>query len=64
MVALSVSISHIRSPGATLSPTFTLKVAMLPWVMVGESAGMVSSVCEGSDDMRRAPDATSPLCLL
>ena len=41
MVALSVSISAITSPGATLSPSFTNQRARLPSSIVGERAGMV-----------------------
>ena len=41
MVALSVSISAIMSPGLTLSPSATSQLASVPSVMVGESAGMV-----------------------
>src|SRR5262249_56309467 len=40
MVALSVSISAITSPGATLSPSFLSHLARLPFSIVGESAGM------------------------
>src|SRR5690606_22457803 len=44
MVALSVSISAITSPGATLSPSLTSHLARLPSSIVGESAGMVISI--------------------
>jgi hypothetical protein len=37
----------------TLPPTLILKVAMLPVVIVGESAGIASIVCGGRDDMLR-----------
>eukprot|EP00290_Baffinella_frigidus_P026978 CAMPEP_0180225276 /NCGR_PEP_ID=MMETSP0987-20121128/22611_1 /TAXON_ID=697907 /ORGANISM="non described non described, Strain CCMP2293" /LENGTH=78 /DNA_ID=CAMNT_0022188327 /DNA_START=88 /DNA_END=324 /DNA_ORIENTATION=+ len=47
MVALSVSISQITSPGASLSPILTLKLAMLPVTIVGDSAGIARSVCAG-----------------
>src|SRR5713101_544821 len=40
MVALSVSISAITSPGWTLSPSFLSHLARLPFSMVGDSAGM------------------------
>ena len=40
MVALSVSISAIRSPGATASPACLSHLASVPSVMVGDSAGM------------------------
>src|SRR5262245_12520249 len=40
MVALSVSISAITSPGLTLSPSFLSHLARLPFSMVGDSAGI------------------------
>ncbi len=40
IVALSVSISAITSPGLTLSPSFLSHLARLPFSMVGDSAGM------------------------
>src|SRR5580704_6742398 len=40
MVALSVSISAMTSPGETLSPSFFRHLARLPFSIVGESAGM------------------------
>ena len=40
MVALSVSISAITSPGLTGSPSFLSHLARLPFSMVGDSAGM------------------------
>src|SRR5690606_38747563 len=40
MVALSVSISAITSPGATLSPSFLSHLVRLPSSMVGERAGI------------------------
>jgi hypothetical protein len=43
-VALSVSISHSESPALTLSPNLTTHLAMLPSFMVGDNAGMGSSV--------------------
>lgn len=43
----------LTRPRYTLSPTLNLKVAMLPVVMVGESAGIASTVCGGNDDMLR-----------
>ena len=46
-VALSVSISAIRSPGWISSPTLTRYLAMFPEVIVGESAGRPSTVCDG-----------------
>src|SRR5690606_3627471 len=44
MVALSVSISAIRSPAETVSPSLTSQRASVPSSMVGESAGMVTSI--------------------
>jgi hypothetical protein len=44
IVALSVSISAITSPEETVSPSFTSHFAIVPSSMVGESAGMSSSV--------------------
>ena len=44
IVALSVSISAITSPAATLSPSFLSQRARLPSVIVGESAGIRISV--------------------
>ncbi len=40
MVALSVSISAMMSPGLTLSPSFFSHFARLPFSIVGDSAGM------------------------
>ena len=40
IVALSVSISAMTSPGLTLSPSFLNHFARLPFSMVGDSAGM------------------------
>jgi hypothetical protein len=40
IVALSVSISAITSPGLTLSPSFLSHLARLPFSIVGDSAGM------------------------
>src|SRR5262249_43357589 len=40
IVALSVSISAITSPGLTLSPSFLNHFARLPLSMVGDSAGI------------------------
>ena len=44
MVALSVSISAITSPDETLSPFFTCHLASVPSSMVGESAGIRTSM--------------------
>jgi len=41
IVALSVSISAMMSPAATVSPTFTSHLASVPSSMVGESAGIL-----------------------
>src|SRR5262249_19821368 len=40
IVALSVSISAITSPGLTLSPSFLNHFVRLPFSMVGDSAGI------------------------
>src|SRR5262249_54432988 len=40
IVALSVSISAITSPGLTLSPSFLSHLARLPFSMVGDNAGI------------------------
>src|SRR5437868_772777 len=40
MVALSVSISAITSPGLTFSPSFLSHLARLPFSIVGDSAGI------------------------
>jgi hypothetical protein len=40
MVALSVSISAITSPGATLSPSFFSHFDRVPSSIVGERAGI------------------------
>ena len=59
-VALSVSSSAIASPGLILSPIFFTHDAMLPCVIVGDSAGMSSTVCSGSAvDMRRTSNLES-----
>ena len=44
MVALSVSISAITSPDLTVSPSFFSHLARLPFSMVGESAGIRTSI--------------------
>ena len=44
MVALSVSISAMMSPGLTVWPSLTSHLASLPSSMVGESAGIRISV--------------------
>ncbi len=44
MVALSVSISAITSPDLTLSPSFLSHLARLPFSMVGDSAGISTSI--------------------
>src|SRR3546814_7012167 len=44
IVALSVSISARMSPGFTASPGFTSHLASVPFSIVGESAGIVSSI--------------------
>lgn len=43
-VALSVSTCAIVSPARMESPSFLSQAAMLPCVIVGESAGIVSTV--------------------
>ncbi len=45
-VALSVSTSASTSPGPTACPSLTCHVTRLPWLIVGDSAGMLSS-CSG-----------------
>src|SRR5579864_7545697 len=50
IVALSVSISARMSPALTVSPGFLCHLAILPSVMVGESAGISTSI-----GMWRAP---------
>mmetsp|Transcript_3543 Transcript_3543/g.9977 ORF Transcript_3543/g.9977 Transcript_3543/m.9977 type:complete len:244 (+) Transcript_3543:401-1132(+) len=47
MVALSVSTSARISPASIASPSFFDQEDRLPWVMVGESEGMPSTVCGG-----------------
>ena len=53
MVALSVSISAITSPALTVSPTFTCHLASVPSSMVGESAGIRTSVTAARLQCRR-----------
>ena len=48
MVALSVSISAMISPDLTLSPSFLSHLAKLPFSIVGESAGMSTSIGMGA----------------
>ncbi len=48
MVALSVSISAITSPDLTLSPSFFSHLARLPFSIVGDSAGIRTSVGMGA----------------
>src|ERR1700693_362592 len=47
LVALSVSISAMTSPDFTLSPSFLTHLARLPFSMVGDSAGINTSVGTG-----------------
>src|SRR5437773_1485723 len=61
MVALSVSISAITSPGLTGSPSFLSHLARLPFSMVGDSAGIrmligigLASLDGSTDDRDRA----------
>ena len=44
MVALSVSISAMTSPDLTASPSFFSHLARLPFSIVGESAGIRTSI--------------------
>jgi hypothetical protein len=44
IVALSVSISAMTSPAATLSPSFFSHLARLPSSIVGDSAGIRISI--------------------
>ena len=48
IVALSVSISARRSPEATLSPSLTSHLASVPSSIVGDSAGILSSIGIGT----------------
>ena len=48
IVALSVSISAMTSPGLTVSPSFFSHLARLPFSMVGERAGIRMLVGIGS----------------
>ena len=48
MVALSVSISAITSPDLTVSPSFFSHLARLPFSIVGDSAGINTSVGMGA----------------
>src|SRR5262245_16248958 len=54
IVALSVSISAITSPGLTLSPSFLNHLARLPFSMVGDSAGI--KILTGMTTLDRLPD--------
>ena len=54
MVALSVSMSAMTSPAETLAPASTFHSAMLPCVIVGDSAGMVISWNGGSAAAQRS----------
>jgi len=47
MVALSVSISPSESPAATSSPTSTFHATSVPISMVGESAGIFTTMWSG-----------------
>jgi hypothetical protein len=51
MVALSVSISAMTSPGFTMSPWAFSHFASLPSVIVGDSAGM--RICVDMHSSRR-----------
>ena len=44
IVALSVSISAMRSPALTESPSFTSHFASVPSSIVGDSAGILISI--------------------
>ncbi len=48
MVALSVSISAMTSPDLTGSPSFLSHLARLPFSIVGDSAGIKTSVGMGA----------------
>ena len=48
MVALSVSISAMMSPDLTVSPSFLSHLARLPFSIVGDSAGIRTSVGMGA----------------
>ena len=53
IVALSVSISARMSPEVTLSPSLTSHLASVPSSMVGESAGILSSIAISSSPPAR-----------
>src|SRR6516162_2602498 len=64
IVALSVSISAMTSPGLILSPSFLSHLARLPFSMVGDSAGIRILVGIGPPHGFRAtpaPTACSPI---
>ena len=48
IVALSVSISARMSPDATVSPSFTSHLASVPSSIVGDKAGILSSIDMGT----------------
>jgi hypothetical protein len=57
LISLSPKTQH------TLSPTLNLKVAMLPVFIVGDSAGIASTVCGGKDDLHVVSNIRNPfLC--
>lgn len=47
MTALSVSISHSKSPSESLSPSFFFHETMLPFCIVGDRAGNAIAKCFG-----------------
>src|SRR6516162_8056184 len=61
MVALSVSISAMTSPGFTGSPSRLSHLARLPFSIVGESAGIKTWVDIGARVVRRCWRAVAPL---
>src|SRR5215475_4272828 len=56
MVALSVSISAMTSPDLTVSPSFLCHLARLPFSIVGESAGIRTSIGMGHHRVDRAAE--------
>src|SRR6476659_694223 len=60
IVALSVSISASTSPACTGSPTLLTQRAILPSVIVGDSAGISTSLAIYSSASVADPDPPTP----
>jgi hypothetical protein len=60
MVALSVSISARMSPDDTVSPSLTSHLASVPSSIVGDRAGIFSSIDMGFPGLKQTRPAQRP----